>query len=627
MGGALVLVALGVLGDAYLQALGMAGRLQELYPDIQAARTEFATGELGPGSRGSAAIREASDLRRDVERARFSFDLTGRLPFLGRPVQAVQHGVASGYEATQALSIIREVAAETLGSAPGSGQKGSDASSLIHKGVVDLERLQRLTPRVELAIRHLEAAQREVKAIPHIPFVDRVDALKERALAQSEETLDLASRALEGIRILPGVLGSQEPRTYFLALQNNADQRATGGAVLAYGLIRVDEGRIKLIRGGSVPQDLDTNEEGDRVGVRVPFPKPVRWYVENVMPGRPWVSNAINYTPDFPVVARTWAAQVSKKLGTRVDGVIALDPVGVSFMLKDQPSIRIPSYSKRIHSKNVVFVTENDQYRLPVPEQQALPGELIEKAFRLLTDPENTFAMVRNMSTALAGKHIQLWSSQPTEQALVARMGWAGALEAPEGDYLFVTRSKRNVGKQDYYTHQSVRYQVQLEPSGDAVVTLEIRLDSRIPPNQPTAIRGPSTRYGLNMAMFSVYVPRRATDVEAEAVQPALHRELLEHLEGRWRVYTKTIATWKERPASLTLRYRVPGVVRKGADGKVYQLTVQYQPMVPPARIRITVILPPGVQPKAADPGWKVEGSRASFDGSLTRDLRLKLVF
>jgi hypothetical protein len=68
-------------------------------------------------------------------------------------------------------------------------------------------------------------------------------------------------------------------------------------------------------------------------------------------------------------------------------------------------------------------------------------------------------------------------------------------------------------------------------------------------------------------------------------------------------------------------------VVRQGRDGNVYELTVPHQPMVPPARIRITVTLPSGVQLRAADGGWSVEGSRASFRGSLTRELRLKLVF
>jgi hypothetical protein len=621
VGGVVVFVTLGVLADAYLQALGMARRLQALYPDLRAARTELTTGAFGPKSRGGAAIREASDLQLDVERARFTFGLTGWLPFLGRPVQVVRHGVGSAYEATRAFSIIQEVASETLGSAPGSGQEGSDGSSLIHKGVVDLELLQGLAPRVESAIGHLESAQRELEAIPHIPFVDRVDRLKQTALRQSEETMALARRALEGLRILPEALGSEEPRTYFLALQNNADQRATGGTVLAYSLIHIREGRIELIGGGSV-YEIDRRLNG----IHVDLPAPVRWYLRAV--GRPpRLAQGINYTPRFPVVASTWARQVEKRTGVGIDGVIALDPVGVSYLLRGQPPIRVPSYAEPISAKNVVFITENDQYRLPWPQQLTLPGELIEKAFRLLTDPDDTFAMIRNLSPALAGKHIQIWSAHPDQQSFVAEMDWDGALDHSSGDLLFVTRSKRNVGKQDYYAHQSIRYDVQLEPSGDASVTLRVGLDSRVPPGQPKAITGPWHRYGLNVAMFNVYVPRSATDVEAEAVQPERHRKLLQHFEARWRVYTQTIAAWKDHPASLTLRYRIPGVVRQGRDGNVYELTVPHQPMVPPARIRITVTLPSGVQLRAADGGWSVEGSRASFRGSLTRELRLKLVF
>ena len=76
------------------------------------------------------------------------------------------------------------------------------------------------------------------------------------------------------MRLLPGFLGAHGSRTYFVALQNNVDQRGTGGAVLGYAIVRLDHGRLRLLHGGGINEIDNANR-----GFSVPdVPKGVRWY-------------------------------------------------------------------------------------------------------------------------------------------------------------------------------------------------------------------------------------------------------------------------------------------------------------------------------------------------------------
>ena len=50
------------------------------------------------------------------------------------------------------------------------------------------------------------------------------------------------------------MLGANGPRTYFLAFQNNAEVRATGGLVGAFGVAVADKGRITVTRTGADSQ-------------------------------------------------------------------------------------------------------------------------------------------------------------------------------------------------------------------------------------------------------------------------------------------------------------------------------------------------------------------------------------
>jgi hypothetical protein len=616
--GLVVLAGGAMVADAYLQAYHLAKQVEGALPTLEAARAQLGKGQIQSEKAFTAARDTVDRIQATLRGERFTFGWTGLLPFLGRPVDAVRLGAQAAGEGDAALSLGRELYGDVLGS-------GAGATPLLHDGVVDLKLVEDLTPKVEALVAHLEAGDRDLRAIPHIPFVHRLDTLKSTALVQSADALRLGRRIETGVKLLPGFFGAEGPKNYFLALQNNADQRATGGASLGYGIVRIDHGRMELVRGGGIASLAHHR------AFHVSAPRPVRWYLQHAnVPPR--IDNGVNYTPDFPVVAATWAKQVSKAADLHIDGVIALDPVAVSGMLRDQPPLQIKAFPDPITAHNVVDATEHDQYGLPHGDQVAFTGQLVQAAFHVLTSPRNVPLMTKELTTSLAEKRIQLWSADDQLQALLAELGWDGALKPPNGDYLFLVDEKRLSNKVDFYTHQSIRYTVKLDPSGSAQASAQIRLTNDTPAREPAYIAGPWKPYGLNVAMLNLYVPAQATDAGVDPDVPVKFKtrpkNFLTHTESQdWLVLTKTVEAWPGNPAEITFSYSLPHVVQATGDGEVYRLTIQHQPLANPADITVNVLLPPGVTVTASDPGWKVSNGQATFHAVLTRDITTTLVY
>jgi hypothetical protein len=614
------MAALVILIDGYVHTVRMGHELEDAFPLLQAARSDLTQG----ASRSSPAIERAAlavgRVRADLALSDPSAGWIESIPFLGRPVEAIRLGVSAATNAERALSVATGILDELK------GQGGSDGKDgLIHDSTVDIGLVRGLVPRMESTLNLLQAADRDLRAIPHLPFLGRLDDLKAQALRDSADAIRLARRGLSAIRLVPSMLGADGARTYFLALQNNADQRGTGGAVLAYALVQMDQGHITFLEGGPVA-DLDQGK-----GVRVPTPPAVRWYLRaTTRPAR--INNGVNYTPDFPPVASTWAKQVEKVTGREIDGVIALDPVAVSYALRGQPPLVVSAYRKPIDAANIVEVTEYRQYRLPVKRQIELPNELIGAAYGLLTNPRDVFAMGKNLTTALAERRMQLWFRDPQLETLLTELGWDGALKRTSADYLLAVDEKRNVNKVDYFTHQSIHYTLRILPSGDADATATVNLSNTTPPDEPVWVVGNWTPYALNVAMLNLYVPERASFLGVTPSGPIRFktrpRGFRQHIEsGRFRVFTKTTESWPGHPGVVTFHYRIPDVVQAIGAERVYRLIVQHQPLAQPADLTVTVVLPSGSVVQRTDPGWSVQGTVATFNGLLTRDLITSLAY
>jgi hypothetical protein len=609
IGLAIVALGLAVL-DGYMQSYRFARDLEAAYPKLAAVRDQLRQGRPPTQRSLRSAAQAVADLRREVDGARFTFRLTGAIPFAGRPVQAVRLATSAAGEAQQASSLAATVVRQLLGG-PG----------LVHDGTVDLARLTGQAGRVTSIRNHLRAALTDVQAIPHVPFVSKLDRLKSDAVGQLTSAARLAGRAVLGFRLLPDFLGANGPRTYFLAMQNNADQRATGGAVLAYGLIRMDQGRVRLLRSGSI-LELDRTPAVQHLAHP---PYPIKWYLKFTR-HLPLINSGLNFTPDFPMVARMWAIQAGKASNTQIDGVIGLDPVGVADAMRGQGSFRVPIFSDPIDSHSVVRVVESTQYTLPHEQQVLVPKALVAGAFHLLTSPRDLLSMGQGLGTALADKRVQLWFRDATLEGLVKSLDWDGALDPGEGDFLFLVQDKRVTNKVDFYSRQEITYSLRLSSSGNGRASALLRLINDTPPGLDRAVVGRVLPYGLNASMLNLYVPKRAHDLKVKLFRPLKFvrltpRAFRQHLEGSTRVYTKHVEAWPGHPGQLLYRYEIPEAARCMPDGTfAYRLRLRHQPVARPTVIHVRVELPTGSRVVEARPNWSVRGDVAELRMHLNRD-------
>ncbi|HMC36373.1 MAG TPA: hypothetical protein VKK30_00740, partial [Actinomycetota bacterium] len=279
-----VVVLLGLaasVADGYYQSYRIYKAARSVVPDLDRARASLSEGLVPAGDPFAAASDAAARAQRSIDRARFTFRLTGALPYLGRPVKAVRLGVAAAREDARAAGIMRDMVVAALGPAAvrPTGASSHGAAPIYHDGRFDVNLIDGFGPSLRSVIGHLQAGDRAIRAIPSVPFFHRLDRLKSDALVQSGKAIKLANDALSAVRVLPSFLGADGPKTYYLGLENNADQRATGGDVLAWAFIRIDHGRLKLLGGGG---SSDPHFE-PRYGFRgVSLPPDYAWYMAHV---------------------------------------------------------------------------------------------------------------------------------------------------------------------------------------------------------------------------------------------------------------------------------------------------------------------------------------------------------
>ncbi len=642
--GALLVVFGLLVVDGYHKAYGIYGTLKEVPPLVSKARSQLEVGQL-PTQQLETASGLVGEAQVQIAEAGLPFRFVRSLPLLGRPIKALELATDAASREAQAATIVNGLIQQILGPDPG----GPGPAPVFDDGVIDVDLLHSVTPQLQRVVTELRAADASVRAIPSIPFVSQLDTLKAEVLGESSKAIVLSQRALDAVHLLPNFLGADGPKEYYLALQNNDDQRGTGGAVLSFAVVRIDHGHLSLVRSGTI-SDIDSRSGG---GFFVKAPSSTAWYMNNTGAARR-LANGANYSPDFPSAGQTWTAMLSKAIGSQVDGVIALDPYAVAGAMTGEDPIEVPGLPEPVTSENLVPFVMHDQYLLSKTLQNAVPAILIHSAYEAIASPNHLFGLMHQLSTSLAEKHVQIWSAEPQVQALVSRLGWGGAIANPAGgDYVNLAYAKRIGNKVDYFAKLNTSYDVTVLPTGGVRSTYDVGLSlDDMPSGLPDAIAGQALPYGADVAMFNLYVPGSArfasvdpsgdfpTDVvtvpngsERDPIAHIEPRGFVQHVEtvagGSFRVLTQTIVVWPGHPGSVQYRYSVPGVVKQTPAGKVYTLTVQHQPLVNPQHLRVVLHLPKGASVVSLPPGWiaNPDAGTVVFQGDVTSDFTTSVVF
>ena len=335
----------------------------------------------------------------------------------------------------------------------------------MRQGQVPLDTLTRLTPTLESLTRKLTKASGQVHRLPRtllVPPIRRGVGSLDSKLATAVQRI---RQSADAATMLPSILGADGSRRYLLVMQNNAESRATGGFIGNFGELIAQSGHLSLGRFDRI-QALDAPLGTDRT---VPAPAD---YLARYSPFYPFdVWQNVNLSPDFPTVGSIIASLYPQSGGTPVDGVIAVDPVALSDLLRLTGPIHVEGWPTEINADNVVQVTLQGAYDALTSEdtRAAFLGNVAMAAFAAATqgDIGNPVELLHTLGPAVTGHHIQIYLTNPAEEAFATRLGAAGAVVPSATDRILVTTQNAAANKVDYYLQRSVDYDLSVSPPAD----------------------------------------------------------------------------------------------------------------------------------------------------------------
>lgn len=229
-------------------------------------------------------------------------------------------------------------------------------------GVFDVAKLSSLAGPVSTAAG---AGERAADALSGVDLTQTPGILRQPlsqltgAVAGLQPAL---SRANALMPHLSSMMGADGPKNYLLLVQNNAEARGTGGIPASVVMLRFDGGKLE-IAAQATSRDFRNKRESPIFPLD---PEVVKLFDDKV--GR--YSQDITSTPDFTLTAELAKAYWTESFGTQVDGVISIDPVVLSYILRATGPINLAT-GDELTSDDAVKILLSDVYaRYPKNDDQ-----------------------------------------------------------------------------------------------------------------------------------------------------------------------------------------------------------------------------------------------------------------
>ncbi|MEZ0446850.1 DUF4012 domain-containing protein [Cellulomonas sp. ICMP 17802] len=426
-------------------------------------------------------------------------------------------------------------------------------------GRIDLAPLVDAAPDIAAAAASAHTAQAAVAAIDTGALVPQlagpVTQLQD-GMAQVTGALDAGAQVAA---LLPPMLGVDGPRTYLLVSLNSSELRSAGGIVGAFAVLKADDGTIDLTE-----QRTTTDLPGIETSI-LPLTDPeLRFDTDRL--GR-WVQDAV-MTPDFPRSAQLLTARWERDIGTHVDGVIATDPVAVSYLLAATGAVTEPG-GLQIDAANVLQVLLRDAY-LTYGDDAAAGDSfytgVAATIFRAVGGGQgDSHAVVDALARAGAEGRLRMWSAHPEEQKrLAATSVGAAFLTGPFPDVTGVFLNDGTAGKLDYYLSTALTVEDLRCDGPHPSATVRLDLDYQPPadvttfPRYVTGWSFTSLPTGWLATNITVYAPVGAP-LEALRLDDGYVSGGTGLAAGR---NVQVVTSWLEPGAHQTYRFDVP--VRDG---------------------------------------------------------------
>lgn len=495
-----------ILGVVALFAIVIAGFGALAYQNLSSARDDLnlATTDaselqdaLTAGDQAGARA-ELSQLQTNVHSAQSTLDsavlsIAAEVPFVGKNVKAIR----------TVTSAVTTVADDGLPPLVDVADKFNAKSFNPQGGSIDVDSLAALTPNLTASSEAIRRAEAEIKSVDASTLLGQLRDPVTDAQAKIGDAAEIATRATTASRVVPQLL--QGKHTYLLMFQNNAEIRATGGLPGAYARLDIDNGSIKLGHQGT----------GASLGGLADASSPLTNEEDTLFTDLLVTDfRDVNFTPDFPRAAEIASAIVKNERDFDVDGVLSIDPVTLSYLLKSTGPIDLED-GTRLTADNAVDILLNGVY-VTYPDgedQDAFFASATQLIFdKVLAGAGNPTSLLKALTKATNERRVALWSKDADVTAAIA--GTPLAHELPTGDAaspaLGFYLNDATGAKMQYYLDYSVAgTAAKCSDKGAQSYTSEMTLRSTAPADAaalPASIQGPGFGAEPGSMLMNLYL-------------------------------------------------------------------------------------------------------------------------
>ncbi|MFJ3235798.1 DUF4012 domain-containing protein [Streptomyces sp. NPDC086787] len=345
---------------------------------------------------------------------------------------------------------------------------------IMHDGRFDLRRLSAAADLLGSLQRRLTGIEATMNGLPTSTGVGRLDVARQRLSGRVARLSDSVSEAGAAARLLVPVLGASGSRSYFLAFQNNAEARGTGGLVGTFGILTADHGRITV-------HDFASDDSLPRTATPVADFGPAFDRRYGAAESTQGLANS-NLSAHFPYAAQIWAGLWQRHTGQRLDGVIATDPVGLARLLEATGPARLPE-GEQLTAENAVAFTESTLYASysNIERKRFLVQVAQSVATALLHQHHDPVALLDALRQNAGDGRLRMWSRDVSTQSQLRDRGLAGEVPERTGPFAYLVVNNSAGNKMDYYLRRSLTYELGPCAGDSRTSVVRIRLTNAAP--------------------------------------------------------------------------------------------------------------------------------------------------
>lgn len=365
---------------------------------------------------------------------------------------------------------------------------------LFQDGMINVSALQAVADSLSSSSKVFKSANEKIQGIgdTHISQVtELVDKAKD-GFATLNGAVDAAEKVAP---VLPQMLGANgQTRHYLVLAMSNVEIRACGGFPGSRGVMSVTDGKLEL--GDFVKVDM----------MKEPLsPLPITDEEANLFTTGWGLTgfNTLGYTmgdvtmtPDYPRAAQLASDMQKAIVGDDIDGVFAVDPVFLQYMLGVVGGTQLPDGTV-VNGSNAAKVLLHDIYwNYPVEEQDAIFAAVAGSAFNKIVDELGSSDITKIAAAIEKGAsegRILMYSRNDDEEKAAKALGISGALQTDtsEAPILGVYVNNYSYSKMDWFLDKRVTIDSSVENAdGSTTYRVTTSLKNTMTPQEKAEMPG-----------------------------------------------------------------------------------------------------------------------------------------